>query len=99
MSNWRKSTYSNGGGNACVEVASADGVMVRDTTNRGGSMLAVSAGAWQVFTSKITNALPETPSGAGIYGCSPPLRVRSGSAGSGDVEVARRCCAPQTLEQ
>jgi hypothetical protein len=63
MSDWRKSTYSNGGGNACVEVASADGVMVRDTANRGGSMLAVSAGAWQVFTSKIKNVLAGDPAG------------------------------------
>jgi hypothetical protein len=65
MSDWRKSTYSNGGGNACVETASGNGVvLVRDTTNRDGSTLALSANVWQAFTSKIKSALRETPSRA-----------------------------------
>jgi uncharacterized protein DUF397 len=47
--NWRKTTYSNGGANSCVEVASADGVLVRDSTNRDGAMLSINADVWQAF--------------------------------------------------
>ena len=50
---WRKSSYSNGGSNACVEVASADGVLVRDTTNRDGGTLAFSAEAWERFAASL----------------------------------------------
>jgi hypothetical protein len=46
---WRKSSFSNANGGACVEVASADGVMIRDTTNRDGVALSVPAAAWQTF--------------------------------------------------
>jgi hypothetical protein len=46
---WRKSSYSTGSGGQCVEVASADGVLVRDTTDRDGAALAFSAGAWTAF--------------------------------------------------
>jgi hypothetical protein len=50
MGNWRKSTYSDANGGNCVELASIDGrVMVRDTTDRGGVTLSVSAEAWQDF--------------------------------------------------
>ena len=47
--NWRKSTRSNGGANACVEVASADSVLVRDTTDRDGGTLTFTSGAWAAF--------------------------------------------------
>jgi hypothetical protein len=46
--NWRKASYTNGGEN-CVEVANAEGVAVRDTKDRGGVTLTVSAAAWRVF--------------------------------------------------
>jgi hypothetical protein len=46
---WRKSSYSSGDGGQCVEVASAEGVAVRDTTNRDGGTLTFSAEAWQRF--------------------------------------------------
>ena len=50
-SRWRKSSYSGGNGGGCVEVASTPGtVLVRDTTNRAGEVLAVPAAAWQRFT-------------------------------------------------
>ena len=50
-SSWRKSSYSDNGGN-CVEVANAaTDVKVRDTTNRRGVTLAVNAGVWQDFVS------------------------------------------------
>jgi len=48
---WRKSSYSGTSGNNCVEVAeSAGAVIVRDTANRAGTVLAVSADAWRRFT-------------------------------------------------
>jgi hypothetical protein len=48
VENWRTSTYSTGNGE-CVEVASGNGVAVRDTTDRAGATLGVSAGAWTAF--------------------------------------------------
>jgi hypothetical protein len=50
---WRKSTYSNGGADACIEVADAGGVAVRDTTDRGGPMLTFGVGAWERFTASL----------------------------------------------
>ena len=50
---WRKASYSNGTGN-CVETASGNGVvLVRDTTDRDGGTLAVTAGAWQRFVGEL----------------------------------------------
>jgi Domain of unknown function (DUF397) len=53
MRQWRKSSYSNGGENACVEVASTDGVLVRDTTDRDGGTLTFSAEAWERFAASL----------------------------------------------
>jgi hypothetical protein len=53
MDDWRKSSYSGSNGGQCVEVASAEGVMVRDTTNRDGVTLSVPAGAWRTFTASL----------------------------------------------
>ena len=51
---WRKSSYSGNGGQACIETASEAGnVMVRDTTNRGGGTLSFTASAWQRFISSL----------------------------------------------
>jgi hypothetical protein len=50
---WRKSTYSTGSGGECIEVASDDMMMVRDTTNRDGGTLAFSAAAWERFLGTI----------------------------------------------
>jgi hypothetical protein len=59
---WRKATYSATNGN-CVEVADATGgVLVRDTTDRTGAMLAVSADAWRRFTATIKLAESATRS-------------------------------------
>jgi len=52
-STWRKSTHSQDTGGNCVEVAAADAVLIRDTTNRDGLTLSVSATAWSKFTSVI----------------------------------------------
>jgi hypothetical protein len=50
MDGWRKSSYSDGNGGQCVEVASAAGVVVRDTTDRNGVTVTFSAEAWEWFT-------------------------------------------------
>jgi hypothetical protein len=50
---WRKSTFSQDTGGACVEVAASGAVLIRDTTNRGGFTLSVSARAWSEFTSSL----------------------------------------------
>lgn len=60
MDDWRKSTYSDGNGGQCVEAASGkDAVMVRDTTDRNGGMLAFSAETWQTFVTRLK--LPACP--------------------------------------
>ena len=54
MDTWRKSTYSGANGGNCVETASGDGViMVRDTTDREGGTLRVTADAWRAFARDI----------------------------------------------
>jgi Domain of unknown function (DUF397) len=50
---WRKSSYSGGSSSNCVEVAAAGAVLIRDTTDRDGCTLSVSASAWLKFTSTI----------------------------------------------
>ncbi|MEV6242406.1 DUF397 domain-containing protein [Lentzea sp. NPDC051838] len=48
---WRKSSYSGGGSedSACVEVAFAQAVRVRDSKNAAGPELKFSVEAWQGF--------------------------------------------------
>ena len=53
MGEWRKSTYSGANGGSCVEVANADNVVVRDTTDRDGVTLQFTAQAWQEFTRRL----------------------------------------------
>lgn len=53
FSGWKKSSYSNGGGN-CVEVGtSAAHVGIRDTKDRDGGTLAVPADGWAAFLSGV----------------------------------------------
>jgi hypothetical protein len=52
-SNWRKTSYSADNGGACIEVASAEAVLVRDTTDRRGPVLTFTADAWGAFTKTI----------------------------------------------
>ena len=52
---WRKSSYSGANGGECIEVAAADdGVMVRDSKDRSGDVLAVPAAAWRVFVEAVS---------------------------------------------
>ena len=54
MGDWRKSSYSDGNGGACVETASGTGMIsVRDTTDRDGVTLQFTAATWQEFTSRL----------------------------------------------
>jgi Domain of unknown function (DUF397) len=47
---WRKASYSGNGGANCVEAGNFPGaVLVRDTTNRGGVTLSITATAWETF--------------------------------------------------
>jgi Domain of unknown function (DUF397) len=47
---WRTSSYSNNGGDTCVEVGTAStGVLIRDTTDRTGTTLAIPAAAWRTL--------------------------------------------------
>ncbi len=51
---WRKASYSGGEGGNCIEVADQAGqVLVRDSQDRDGVMLRLSASSWQTFTSQI----------------------------------------------
>jgi hypothetical protein len=54
---WRKSTHSGSNGGGCIETASHDsGVLVRDTQDRTGPTLRVSAAAWRQFTSQVKDS-------------------------------------------
>ncbi|MGH4011564.1 MAG: DUF397 domain-containing protein [Pseudonocardiaceae bacterium] len=51
---WHTSSYS-GSGSDCVEIAPAPaGVLVRDSKNADGPVLAVTTTAWRAFLSTIT---------------------------------------------
>jgi hypothetical protein len=52
---FRKSSYSGANGGNCVETASGDeAVLVRDTTDRAGTVLSVPHSAWQAFLGTLT---------------------------------------------
>jgi hypothetical protein len=53
MEGWRKSSYSDGNGGNCVEVASAELIEVRDTTDREGATLSFGVGAWAEFVAAL----------------------------------------------
>jgi hypothetical protein len=47
---WHKSSYSNGSGGNCVEVAQPDaGLFVRDSKRPDGGVVAVGTEAWGAF--------------------------------------------------
>jgi Domain of unknown function (DUF397) len=55
MGDWRKSSYSDGNGGACVETSSGDAViLIRDTTDRDGMTLSIPADAWRRFTASMS---------------------------------------------
>lgn len=75
--NWRKSSYSGGNGGSCVEVANADEVLVRDTTDRSGPVLRFTPDAWRRFAVQVKRSLAPEPDGAALVpsGRGRPFRV------------------------
>ena len=54
---WRKSTYSNGSGGNCVEVADLpNGQAVRDSKHPQGPILVFATDQWQTFLQSIKAA-------------------------------------------
>jgi hypothetical protein len=52
---WRTASASMNNG-ACVEAASGSGILVRDTKDRGGTLLAFPVQAWRAFTAGLQEA-------------------------------------------
>ena len=52
---WRKSTYSGNNGGQCVEIATVTGhvIVVRDSKNPHGPVLALAPERWRAFTSQV----------------------------------------------
>jgi hypothetical protein len=52
---WRKSSYSNGNGGACVEVAQNVPrlVAVRDSKDPGGPVLEFTPDVWEMFMARV----------------------------------------------
>jgi hypothetical protein len=50
---WRTSSYSGSNGGQCVEVATAGLVLVRDTKDRTGAVLAFGPNAWREFAARV----------------------------------------------
>jgi hypothetical protein len=59
--NWRKSSYSGNGGSSCIEVAADGVVVVRDTTDRSGPVLAFSSAAWRQLVARLKRSLAADP--------------------------------------
>ncbi|GAA2501697.1 hypothetical protein GCM10010276_50550 [Streptomyces longisporus] len=56
-SQWRKSSYSNGMGGECLEMAAlAEGIAVRDSKVTSGPQLTVSRVTWKNFIGTIAQA-------------------------------------------
>ncbi|MFC3997079.1 DUF397 domain-containing protein [Nocardiopsis sediminis] len=50
---WHKSSYSDGNGGDCVEVAEGRTIFMRDTQNRGLATLAFPFGEWRALLDDI----------------------------------------------
>jgi hypothetical protein len=57
---WRKSTYSNGSGGNCVQIAelAGGGRALRDSRNPDGPKLIFTPGEWEVFTERVRLSKP-----------------------------------------
>lgn len=53
VTTWRKSSRSSGNGGACVEVAAAGTIVVRDSKDPDGPRLAFDRTAWETFAFKL----------------------------------------------
>jgi hypothetical protein len=50
---WRKSSYSGSGGGNCVEVACTGAVLIRDSKDPRGPVLAFGPKDWQRFADRV----------------------------------------------
>ncbi len=50
---WRKSSYSGNGGGNCVEVTAPGALLVRDSRDQAGAVLAFAPHAWREFAAKV----------------------------------------------
>ncbi|HUN33570.1 MAG TPA: DUF397 domain-containing protein [Trebonia sp.] len=52
---WRKSSFSDNGGSACIEAGQAEGtILVRDTKDNGvGPVLHLTSADWRSFTGRL----------------------------------------------
>jgi hypothetical protein len=54
---WRTSSYTGGNGGNCVEVGNGgSAVVIRDTKDRAGAVLAFAPQPWREFAARIKNA-------------------------------------------
>ena len=55
VATWRKASFSGNNGGECVEagVPAQGRILVRDTTNRDGTLLDIPADAWDRFTGSL----------------------------------------------
>ncbi|MBW8792620.1 MAG: DUF397 domain-containing protein [Streptomyces sp.] len=60
---WHRSSYSNGMGGECLEVAAlAEAIAVRDSKVTLGPQITLSDGAWRRFIQTLSPLQPETAS-------------------------------------
>ena len=53
---WRKSSYSNGAGGNCVEVAATQAqTLVRDSKDRQGAVLVFAPESWRAFVAAVVS--------------------------------------------
>ncbi|MFE1959893.1 DUF397 domain-containing protein [Streptomyces sp. NPDC059479] len=58
---WFKSSYSDGTGNSCVEIAHlAPWIGIRDSKDTAGAALLVHTGAWTAFIGLVRSGAPVT---------------------------------------
>ncbi|HEX5302188.1 MAG TPA: DUF397 domain-containing protein [Streptosporangiaceae bacterium] len=50
---WRTASYSSNGGGECVEVGTADRVLIRDSKDPDGPRLGFTPRAWAAFAAKV----------------------------------------------
>jgi hypothetical protein len=99
MVSWRKSTYSNGNGGSCVQVADAARVvLVRNTKDRDGRTLAFSAKAWRMFAEQLKRrlVLGRLPASTGhpCFGC--PRHVRPLTTAAAATSLGSCCLLART---
>jgi L-aminopeptidase/D-esterase-like protein len=79
---WRKSSYSGNGAN-CVDVApAAEGVLLRDTKDRGkGPVIAFTPDQWTAFLAEVTAGVPSTNGAVDVIPSASGVQVRALASG------------------